>query len=74
MYAVVAGQTSVKAPEKAAFEKHLPEDVHIVSCHSLHGPTVNPIGQPLVSLIHLFPRNIINCKKIKGNHSTSWIE
>lgn len=49
MYAVVAGQTSVKAPEKAAFEKFLPEDVHIISCHSLHGPTVNPIGQPLVS-------------------------
>ena len=75
MYAVVAGQTSVKAPEKAAFEKHLPEDVHIVSCHSLHGPTVNPTGQPLVSLILFFPRNIINCqKKPKGNHSTSWIE
>ena len=55
MYAVVAGQTSVKAPEKAAFERYLPEDVHIVSCHSLHGPTVNPIGQPLVSLILLFP-------------------
>jgi len=52
MYAVVAGQTSVKAPEKAAFEKHLPEDVHIVSCHSLHGPTVNPIGQPLVIIRH----------------------
>jgi prephenate dehydrogenase (NADP+) len=51
MYAVVAGQTSVKAPEKAAFEKYLPDDVHIVSCHSLHGPTVSPIGQPLVSLI-----------------------
>ena len=49
MHAVVAGQTSVKAPEKAAFEKYLPEDVHIVSCHSLHGPTVNPVGQPLVS-------------------------
>jgi prephenate dehydrogenase (NADP+) len=50
MYAVVAGQTSVKAPEKAAFEKFLPEDVHIISCHSLHGPTVNPVGQPLVSI------------------------
>ena len=54
MHAVVAGQTSVKAPEKAAFEKHLPEDVHIVSCHSLYGPTVNPVGQPLVSLIAYF--------------------
>jgi prephenate dehydrogenase (NADP+) len=47
--AIVAGQTSVKAPEKAAFEKYLPEDVHIVSCHSLHGPTVSPLDQPLVS-------------------------
>lgn len=46
--AIVAGQTSVKAPEKAAFEAHLPKDVHILSCHSLHGPTVSPVGQPLV--------------------------
>jgi prephenate dehydrogenase (NADP+) len=59
MYAVVAGQTSVKAPEKAAFEKHLPEDVHIVSCHSLHGPTVSPLGQPLVRL-NSFESFIIN--------------
>jgi prephenate dehydrogenase (NADP+) len=48
MGAIVSGQTSVKAPEKAAFEKYLPGDVSIVSCHSLHGPTVSPIGQPLV--------------------------
>lgn len=46
--AIVSGQTSVKAPEKAAFEKHLPNDVHIVSIHSLHGPTVSPVGQPFV--------------------------
>lgn len=46
--AIVGGQTSCKAPEIAAFEKYLPEDVDIVSCHSLHGPTVNPKGQPLV--------------------------
>ena len=46
--AIVSGQTSVKAPEKAAFEKYLPEDVHIVSIHSLHGPTVSPAGQPFV--------------------------
>ncbi|KAI0672795.1 Prephenate dehydrogenase [Trametes maxima] len=50
--AIVAGQTSVKAPEKSAFEKYLPEDVHIVSCHSLHGPSVSPIGQPLVLIKH----------------------
>ena len=47
--AIVGGQTSCKAPEIAAFETHLPEDVEIVSCHSLHGPNVDPRGQPLVS-------------------------
>ncbi|EPQ64666.1 Prephenate dehydrogenase [Blumeria graminis f. sp. tritici 96224] len=47
--AIVGGQTSCKAPEIAAFEKYLPEDVEIVSCHSLHGPKVDPEGQPLVS-------------------------
>lgn len=36
----------------AAFEKHLPPDVHIVSCHSLHGPRVDPKGQPLVLIKH----------------------
>lgn len=54
--AIVGGQTSCKAPEIAAFEKHLPEDVDIVSCHSLHGPNVDPKGQPLVSMhVCLFP-------------------
>jgi len=46
--AIVGGQTSCKAPEIAAFEKHLPADIDIVSCHSLHGPNVDPKGQPLV--------------------------
>ncbi|KAL2834346.1 hypothetical protein BDW59DRAFT_156284 [Aspergillus cavernicola] len=50
--AIVGGQTSCKAPELAAFEKHLPQDVEIVSCHSLHGPQVNPKGQPLVLIQH----------------------
>jgi len=50
--AIVAGQTSVKAPERAAFEAHLPADVSIVSVHSLHGPTVNPEGQALVIIRH----------------------
>ena len=31
-----------------AFEKHLPSDIQIISCHSLHGPKVDPKGQPLV--------------------------
>lgn len=52
MGAIVGGQTSTKAPEIAAFEKHLPHDVEIVSCHSLHGPGVNPKGQPLVIIPH----------------------
>ncbi|KAJ7500489.1 hypothetical protein B0H11DRAFT_783122 [Mycena galericulata] len=50
--AIVGGQTSVKAPEKAAFEKYLPQDAEIVSCHSLHGPSVSPVGQPLVLIKH----------------------
>ncbi|KAG6374619.1 hypothetical protein JVT61DRAFT_3981 [Boletus reticuloceps] len=68
--AIVAGQTSVKAPEKAAFESHLPNDVHIVSLHSLHGPTVSPVGQPLVIIKHRAPdesvrivENIFKCFK-----------
>ena len=36
----------------AAFEKHLPQDIEIVSCHSLHGPNVDPRGQPLVLIKH----------------------
>ena len=47
--ATVAGQTSVKAPEKEAFDQFLPKDVDVVSVHSLHGPTVTTEGQPLVS-------------------------
>jgi len=46
--AIVGGQTSCKAPEIAAFEKYLPDDVEILTCHSLHGPNVDPRGQPLV--------------------------
>ncbi|KAK6540108.1 prephenate dehydrogenase (NADP(+)), variant 3 [Orbilia ellipsospora] len=52
MGAIVGGQTSCKAPEIAAFEKHLPQDVEIVSCHSLHGPKVDSRGQPLVIISH----------------------
>ncbi|KAG5640976.1 hypothetical protein DXG03_006469 [Asterophora parasitica] len=66
--AVVAGQTSVKAPEREAFEKYLPPDAHIVSCHSLHGPGVNPVGQPLVLIRHRAPpealtfvENLLSC-------------
>lgn len=50
--AIVGGQTSCKAVEIAAFEKYLPKDVDIVTCHSLHGPKVDPRGQPLVLIKH----------------------
>ena len=53
--AIVGGQTSCKSPEISAFEKHLPDDVDIVSCHSLHGPTVEPANQPLVLIQHRAP-------------------
>lgn len=52
MGAVVGGQTSCKAPEIAAFERHLPGDVSIVSIHSLHGPGLSPVNQPLVFVPH----------------------
>ncbi|KAK4146150.1 uncharacterized protein C8A04DRAFT_10010 [Dichotomopilus funicola] len=50
--AIVGGQTSCKDPEIKAFEAHLPPDVDIVSCHSLHGPNVDPHDQPLVLIKH----------------------
>ncbi|KAK4684146.1 prephenate dehydrogenase (NADP+), partial [Tremellales sp. Uapishka_1] len=53
--ATVAGQTSVKAPEKKAFEEYLPPDVGIVSVHSLHGPAVTTEGQPLIIIHHRGP-------------------
>ncbi|CAK7210638.1 Nucleosomal histone H3-Lys79 methylase [Sporothrix curviconia] len=50
--AIVGGQTSCKDPEIKAFEEFLPDDVEIVSCHSLHGPSVDTHGQPLVLIKH----------------------
>lgn len=50
--AIVAGQTSVKYPEIQAFEKYLPKDVHIVTCHSLHGPAFSTVGQKLAVIPH----------------------
>lgn len=50
--AIVAGQTSVKHPEIAAFEKYLPADVNIITCHSLHGPAFEPVGQKLIVIPH----------------------
>lgn len=49
---IVGGQTSCKEPEIKAFEKYVPPDVKIISLHSLHGPSVSTVGQPLVLIRH----------------------
>ncbi|MCJ1232443.1 prephenate dehydrogenase (NADP(+)) [Varicellaria rhodocarpa] len=76
--AIVGGQTSCKAPEIAAFEKHLPSDVEIISCHSLHGPNVDPRGQPLVLIKHRASQksfelveNVLSCFGSKIVHLTA---
>ncbi|MEZ2336524.1 NAD(P)-binding domain-containing protein [Mucilaginibacter sp. RCC_168] len=50
--AIVAGQTSVKHPEIALFEKYLPADVQIVTFHGMHGPGFEPAGQTLILIPH----------------------
>lgn len=49
---IVAGQSSVKHPEIAAFEEFLPSDTHIITIHALHGPGFQPKGQKLVVIPH----------------------
>lgn len=50
--AIVAGQTSVKTPEIAAFEKHLPASAQIITFHGMHGPGFEPKGQTLILIPH----------------------
>jgi len=50
--AIVAGQTSVKHPEIAIFEKYLPADVQIITFHAMHGPGFEPKGQTLILIPH----------------------
>ncbi|KAF2718156.1 Prephenate dehydrogenase [Polychaeton citri CBS 116435] len=76
--AIVGGQTSCKAPEVEAFERHLPQDVEIVSCHSLHGPGVNTKGQPLIIIPHrarpesvALVERILTCLESKQTHLTA---
>jgi prephenate dehydrogenase (NADP+) len=46
--AIVAGQTSVKHPEIALFNKYLPADAQIVTFHAMHGGGFEPAGQKLI--------------------------
>lgn len=78
MGAIVGGQTSCKEPEIKALESHLPQDVEIVSCHSLHGPRVDPKGQPLVFIKHRASQqslerveDILSCLKSQHVHLTA---
>ncbi|MGI4897461.1 MAG: NAD(P)-binding domain-containing protein [Janthinobacterium lividum] len=50
--AIVAGQTSVKHPEIAAFEEFLPVNTSIITFHALHGPGFLPKGQKLAIIPH----------------------
>src|SRR6201996_6347065 len=50
--AIVAGQTSVKHPEIAIFEKYLPADSQIITFHAMHGPGFEPKGQKLILIRH----------------------
>ena len=50
--AIVAGQTSVKHPEIAIFEKYLPADAQIITFHAMHGPGFEPKGQKLILIRH----------------------
>ncbi|OBA22257.1 Prephenate dehydrogenase [Metschnikowia bicuspidata var. bicuspidata NRRL YB-4993] len=70
--AIVGGQTSCKNPEIEAFQTYVPEDVDIISLHSLHGPKVDSTGQPLVLINHRsksenfeFVKCIVSCLKSK---------
>ncbi|VEU20161.1 DEKNAAC101004 [Brettanomyces naardenensis] len=74
---IVGGQTSCKSPEIAAFEKYLPNDVEIISVHSLHGPKVDTTGQPLVIIKHRasdeslkFVESIMSCLHSKHVYLT----
>ena len=78
MGSIVGGQTSCKSPEIAAFEKYLPSDVSIISCHSLHGPGVDPRDQPLVLIKHRAPdaalrkvEAVLACLRSKFVHLTA---
>ena len=73
--AIVGGQTSCKTPEVAAFERHLPPDVEIITCHSMHGPKVDPKDQPLAIIKHrASDRSLILVKKILGCFDSQEVE
>lgn len=69
---IVGGQTSCKEPEVEAFEYWLPKDNKIITLHSLHGPNVNTMGQPLVLIKHRasdddfnFVESLVSCLQSK---------
>ncbi|TQS34011.1 hypothetical protein Golomagni_05624 [Golovinomyces magnicellulatus] len=72
--AIVGGQTSCKAPEITAFEKYIPTDVDIISCHSLHGPKVDPQNQPLVLIKHrASPENMKKVEQVFSSFKSTLV-
>ncbi|EGV63441.1 prephenate dehydrogenase (NADP(+)) [Yamadazyma tenuis] len=76
--AIIGGQTSCKEPEVEAFEQYCPSDIKIITVHSLHGPNVNPVGQPLVLIKHRandddfdFVESLMSCLKSKHVYLTA---
>ncbi|CCF59246.1 hypothetical protein KAFR_0G02120 [Kazachstania africana CBS 2517] len=75
---IVGGQTSCKNDEIKAFEKYLPEDIEIITIHSLHGPKISTEGQPLVLINHKstkpdsfrFVESLVSCLKSKHVYLT----
>lgn len=57
---LIPAKTSVKAPEIKAFNDYLPSDTEIVTCHSMHGPGVDPTAQPLVEFRAVHQLNFIS--------------
>ncbi len=54
---IVAGQTSVKHPEIEAFDTYISKDIHVFTCHSLHGPSFSTSGQKLIVVPHRVSSN-----------------
>jgi prephenate dehydrogenase (NADP+) len=76
--AILGGQTSCKEPEVEAFEEWAPVDTKIITVHSLHGPNVNTVGQPLVLIKHRasdtdfdFVESVMSCLNSKHVYLTA---
>jgi prephenate dehydrogenase (NADP+) len=49
---IVGGQTAIKTLETEVFDRVLPSACDVVTVHSMHGPTLSPVGQTLALIRH----------------------